>query len=60
MPPAERAALLRRCIDASLEVAEEAAEAGTFAKGSYGQGIGEELVVWVGGKGLNVVYREGW
>ena len=31
----------------TLEVAPEAAAAGAAAKGSYGQGIGEELVVWV-------------
>lgn len=46
-PPAGRAALLRACLPTVLAVAEEAAAAATAAKGSYGQGIGEELVVWV-------------
>lgn len=47
MLPAGRAALLRACLPTTLEVAPEAAAAGAAAKGSYGQGIGEELVVWV-------------
>ncbi|KAL4444976.1 hypothetical protein ABPG77_004026 [Micractinium sp. CCAP 211/92] len=46
-PPAGRAALLRACLPTTLAVAPEAAAAGAAAKGSYGQGIGEELVVWV-------------
>ena len=45
--PQDRAALLRACVSTTMAVAEEAAAAGTDAKGSYGQGIGEELVVWV-------------
>ncbi|KAL4447993.1 hypothetical protein ABPG75_005212 [Micractinium tetrahymenae] len=47
MPPARRAALLRACLPTTVAVAPEAAAAGTAAKGSWGQGIGEELVVWV-------------
>lgn len=45
--PKDRAKLLRACLTTTLEVAKEAAAASTDAKGSYGQGIGEELVVWV-------------
>ena len=45
--PQGRAALLRACLSTTLAVAEEAAAAGTDAKGSWGQGVGEELVVWV-------------
>ncbi len=43
LDPWERAALLRECITTSLAVAEEAAEAQTRAKGSWGYGKGEEL-----------------
>jgi len=43
MPPRERAKLLRRCIDTTLAVSEEAAEAATRCKGSWGAGVGEEL-----------------
>lgn len=48
-PPADRAVLLRACIETTLLAAPDAAVAGTDAKGSWGQGIGEELVVWVSG-----------
>jgi len=41
--PKERAKLLRRCLDTTLEIAEEASTVSTSHKGSFGSGIGEEL-----------------
>lgn len=45
--PADRARLLRACLDTTLQVCEEAAQAATQAKGSWGFGIGEDLLAWV-------------
>lgn len=43
----EKAKLLRACIDSVIEIAEDAATAGTYAKGSEGWGIGEELMTFI-------------
>lgn len=45
--PLQRAKLLRHCIDTTLEIAEEAASIAAKTKGSYGSGIGEELLTFV-------------
>lgn len=42
-----KAALLRACLDTTLDVAEEAAIVATNVKGSYSNGIGEEHLAWV-------------
>jgi acyl-CoA reductase-like NAD-dependent aldehyde dehydrogenase len=47
LKPEFRAALLRECIKTTMEVAEEAATAATAHKGSFGGGIGEELLSFV-------------
>ncbi|GAB4824152.1 hypothetical protein N2152v2_011198 [Parachlorella kessleri] len=46
-PNKERAQLLRQCLDTTLEVFEEAADAAARAKGSYGAGSGEDLGSWI-------------
>ncbi|KAI8465000.1 MAG: Aldehyde/histidinol dehydrogenase [Monoraphidium minutum] len=44
---AERAALLRACLENALELAPAVAEAGSAAKGCYEGGLGDELVAFL-------------
>lgn len=46
-PPKQRAQLLRACLRTTLTTYKEAAEVACKAHGSYGNGIGEELLSWM-------------